>query len=1003
MQYSFVNIYIYSYFRSNKHPAILKKIKHPFLLSIICIFSLGTSAQQNRNLLANVNPMIGTDAHGHTFPGACYPFGMMQLSPDTRIATWDGCSGYHYSDSVIYGFTHTHLSGTGCSDWGDILLMPVPKLVNKDGNIGSYTSQFSHKNEKATPGYYSVLLDNGNIKAELTVGERAGIHRYTYTEKDSCIIMLDLQHRDEVLDSKITFVSDTEVSGFRRSKAWAQNQVVYFDIRFSKPVVSKQLFHEDKLIPLQNEYDAKNIKVAFGFKHADKIVVKIGISGVSAANAALNLTSEIPAWDFEGIQHKTEAAWNDYLNKIQVSSKDKSLLTTFYTALYHTAIHPCLYTDVNGEYLGRDFKMHVAKGYQVYTVFSLWDTYRAEHPLLTLIKPSLDVQFIQTFLRQYEQGGKLPIWELSANETGCMIGDHSIPVIVDAYMKGIRGFDAEEALKAMEKSAGDRWNGSKATRSYKNMGYIPSDKERESVSRTLEYSYDDWCVAQFAKALGKNKDYLEYTLLAENYKNVFDPETGFMRAKSNGAWYSPFDPRQVDFNYTEANAWEYTFNPPNDISGLIKLYGSKEKMAQKLDSLFLVPSQTTGRDQADITGMIGQYAQGNEPSHHMAFMFNYLGQPWKTVDHARQIEALYTSANDGLCGNDDCGQMSAWYVLAAIGIYQVSPGDNGQFAITTPLFDTVKINMENGKTFSIISHFTKPNAKYINSAKLNGNDDKKSFILYEELTKGGTLDLMIGDEYNGAWGTGNNVPVDSMASLDVVPEPYFRNGTLTFFDSVEVGIKGYSNYDTIRYAIFDSTSKKENTGLYTKPIFLHNSARVDAWVVRHGKSSTQISICYKKIPGGRKIRLISKPDQPYTAGGPGALIDYQHATTDFTSTKWQGYQGKDFEAVIDLGSIQTVKKIGAEFLQDVGSWIMMPKYVDISISTDSIHYTPVIHADNQFPETNSTPTIQTLGNTITPQNVRYIKVFAKSYGKMPSGYPGAGENSWLFIDEIMVE
>ena len=966
------------------------------MLSIICI---GVSAQQDRNLLPYVNPMIGTDGHGHTFPGSCYPFGMMQLSPDTRLTGWDGCSGYHYSDSVIYGFTHTHLSGTGCSDWGDILLMPVPKLQSKNNDaIGSYTSTFSHKNEKATPGYYSVLLNNGNIKAELTVGERAGIHRYTYSKNDSCIIVLDLQHRDEVLGSQITFVSDTEVSGYRRSKAWAENQVVYFDIRFSKPVASKKLFHENKLIAFQKDYDAKNIKVVFGFKHSDKILVKIGISAVSAANAAQNLTAEIPAWDFEGIQHKTETAWNNYLNTIQVSSGDRALLTTFYTALYHTAIHPSLYTDVNGEYLGRDFKTHVAKGYNVYTVFSLWDTYRAEHPLLTIIKPSLDKQFIETFLRQYEQGGKLPIWELSANETNCMIGDHSIPVIVDAYMKGIQGFDAQEALKAMEHSAEARWDKLKSYRSY---GYIPGDKERESVSKTLEYSYDDWCIAQFAKALGKKEEYLEYNLLAENYKNLFDPVTGFMRAKTNGAWYKPFDPSQVDFNYTEADAWQYTFNPPYDVSGLIQLYGSKKNMAQKLDSLFQVSSQTTGREQADITGMIGQYAQGNEPSHHMAFLFNYLGQPWKTVDYVRQIEALYTSANDGLCGNEDCGQMSAWYVLASIGIYQVCPGDN-QFILTTPLFDTVKINMENGKTFSIISHFAKPGTKYITSAKLNGNDDKKSFIPYDEITKGGTLDLMVADKHNDAWGTLNNVPVDSLSDDDIVPEPYFENGKATFCDSVKVVLKGYTKDDTIRYTIFDSAGEGITPKVYAKPFYLHNAGCVTAWLTRDGKGSMENSACYTKIPKGRKIRLISQPDKPYISNAD-ALIDYQHGTTDFSTGGWQGYEGKDFEAIIDLGKIQTIKKIDVEFLQDAGSWIMMPKYVDISISTDSINYIPVIHSVNRFADNNYTPTIEKLGDDIAPQAVRYIKVYAKNYGKLPLWHESAGSDAWIFIDEIMVQ
>ena len=936
-----------------------------------------------------MNPFVGTALHGHTFPGACYPFGMMQLSPDTRLTGWDGCSGYHYDDTVIYGFTHTHLSGTGCLDWGDILLMPVSKLVrDKDCPaecIGKYSSSFSHKNEKAMAGYYSVLLNNGNIKAELTVGERAGMHRYTYTQKDSCMIVLDLRHRDEVLGSEITFVSDTEVSGYRRSKAWAKDQVVYFDIRFSKSVVSQKLYHEDKLIEFKKDYSGKNIKAVFSFKHGDKILVKVGISGVSAANAALNLTSEIPAWDFEGLQHKTEAMWNDYLNKIQVSSKDKALMTTFYTALYHTAIHPSLYTDANGEYLGRDLKKHVAKGYNVYTVFSLWDTYRAEHPLMTLIKPSLDLQFIQTFLRQYEQSGNLPIWELSANETNTMIGYHSVPVLVDAYMKGIRGFDEKEALKAMEHSADAGWRG---LRSFRHYGYIPSDKERESVSKTLEYAYDDWCIAQFAKAIGSKEDYAEYMLLAENYKNLFDPTTGFMRAKSNGAWYKPFDPRQVDFNYTEANAWQYTFNPPDDINGLIKLYRTKEKMAIKLDSLFHVSSKTTGREQADITGMIGQYAQGNEPSHHMAFLFNYLGQPWKTAEYVRQIEKMYSSGPDGLCGNEDCGQMSAWYVMAAMGLYQVCPGDN-QFVITTPLFDTVKINFENGRSFSIISNFTKPTAKYINAAKLDGADHRQSFIRYEDLTKGGMLNLTVGDEYTSDWGTGDNVPKDSLGYNNVVPEPYFENGNFTFSDSVEVALKGYTSHDTIRYTIFDSVHESLPR-LYTGPFYLCNSGCVMTWLTRDGMGSMENSGCYIKIPKGRKIRLVSQPDNPYTVGGGGTLIDYQHGSTDFSTGKWLGFQGKDFEAVVDLGKIQIIKKIGAVFLQDAGSWIMMPRYVDISVSTDSINYQPVIHQVNKQPDNNYTPVTQAFGSEIAPQSARYVKVFAKSYGKLPNWHEGAG-------------
>lgn len=976
------------------------RFKYFALISFISFLISGKAFSQ-RNLTPYVNPFIGTAAHGHTFPGACYPFGMMQLSPDTRLTGWDGCSGYHYSDSVIYGFTHTHLSGTGCSDYGDILLMPVPSspliIHDTQQTIGTFSSKFSHKKESASPGYYSVVLNNGNITAELTVSERAGIHRYTYAKNDSCLIVLDLQHRNEVLGSELTLVSDTEICGYRHSKDWAKNKWLYYDIRFSKPIITINVFKNNNKAASKKDYTGKNIKAIFGFRHNDKLLVKVGISAVSAANAALNLKTEIPGWDFEMVRKNTEKAWNEYLNKITVSSPDKALMTTFYTALYHTAIHPSLYTDVNGQYRGRDNATHKATNSNVYTVFSLWDTYRAEHPLLTLIKPSLDVQFIQTFLYQYEQAGMLPVWELSANETNCMIGYHSVPVIVDAYLKGIKNFNADEALKAMEHSAEARHHGLAAFRQY---GYIPSDKDGESVSKTLEYAYDDWCIAQMAKAMGKHDDYIQYMLLAAAYKNLFDASTGFMRARVNGGWYKPFDPTEVNFNYTEANAWQYTFAVPQDVNGLINLYGSKEKMAKKLDSLFMVSSKTTGRDQSDITGMIGQYAQGNEPSHHMAYLFNYCGQPWKTAENVRKIESLYTSGADGLCGNEDCGQMSAWYVMSAMGIYQVCPGD-GQFILTSPLFDTVSIHFENGKVFSIISHKLKPNAKYITSASLNGNDYRKSFIKYNEMMNGGELKLTLSDEYNTVWGTGNNVPEDSLEGDNILPEPYAENNNVAFSDSVKVVLKGHSSTDTVHYAIFDSSGGYPPM-VYTKPFYMHKTGNVMFWATCKGKGSMENTAYYRKVPKERKIKLLTEPDKEYSSGGGDALIDYQHGTEDFRLGGWLGFWGRDFEAVVDLGSVQNVKKIGAEFLQDEGSWIHMPLYVDISVSNDGEHFIPLSHLMNQLPEKEMEPTIRTFGEEITPQKIRYIKVYAKNIGVLPAWDENAGNKAWVFIDEIMV-
>ncbi len=681
-------------------------------LTLVCLLLLiPTQIFAQRDLARYVDPFIGTSGHGHTFPGAIVPFGMVQLSPDTRLTGWDGCSGYHYSDSKIYGFSHTHLSGTGISDYGDVLLMPTVGKPKKD-----YTSRFSHQNEKASPGFYSVRLDDDDIFVELTVTARTGMHRYTFPATNEANVILDLAHRDKVIDSGLK-IEGTTVLGWRRSQAWARDQIVYFALEFSEPFTD-------------HEFDNLNARFRFDARNGKPVLVRLGISAVSTEGALRNLRAELNHWDFDKVKADAAAIWNRELGKIAVTGGTDAQLTNFYTALYHAMTAPNVFMDVDGQYRGRDFKTHKANGFTNYTVFSLWDTFRAAHPLYTIIDTKRTRDFINTFLVQYEQGGRLPVWELAANETDTMIGYHAVSVIADAAAKGIDGFDLKKAFKAMKHSAELRHYGLGA---YIDKGFISTEDERESVSKVLEYAYDDWCIAEVARMLGETDDYRRYQARAQSYKNVFDPATGFMRPRTNGNWAEPFDPREVTFSFTEANAWQYSFFVPQDVNGLIDLMGGRERFAARLDQMFAAESKTTGREQADITGLIGQYAHGNEPSHHMAYLHNYAGQPWKTQFRVRQImDQFYTPSPDGLIGNEDCGQMSAWYVLSAAGFYPVTPGSRF-YAIGTPLFPEVRFNLGNGHAFTIRARNVSNRNIYIQSATLNGKPYRKSYLDHVDL------------------------------------------------------------------------------------------------------------------------------------------------------------------------------------------------------------------------------------------------------------------------------
>lgn len=726
-------------------------MKHHFLLGI-CLFFTALCFGQN-DYAKYVNPFIGTGGHGHTFPGSTVPFGMVQLSPDTRLKGWDGCSGYHYSDNVIYGFSHTHLSGTGCSDYGDILLMPTvgkPKFGNKQ-----YASPFKKENEKASAGYYTVFLEKPKVKVELTATTRSGLHKYTFPKSTSANIILDLTHRDRVKQGEINFVGNTEITGKRVSAAWANNQMLFYVIQFSKPFTKSGIVKANVINESLKHDTGSLLKafVSFNTEEEEVIYARVGISAVSIENARKNLAEEQPEFDFEKVKNNAAFLWNNELNKINVESTDEESKQKFYTALYHCMISPNMYMDVDGSYRGRDFQIHQTPSFNYYTVFSLWDTYRALHPLLTLIDKERTSDFINTFIKQYEEGGRLPVWELSSCETDCMIGYHAIPVIAEAFMKDVKNFNQEKAYAAMKNSAMEDRNG---LRSYKENGYIKFMGEGQNVSRTLEYAYDDWCIAMVAKQMGKTEDYLYFTKRALNYKNLFDPSTGFMRPKQD-VFMSPFDPYRVDHNYTEGNAWQYSFYVPHDLSGQMNLLGGKEKLVAFLDSLFTTSSKLTGHSPPDITGMIGQYVHGNEPSHQIAYEYNYAGQPWKTQAMTRRImNEMYHAAPDGLAGNEDCGQMSAWYVMSALGFYAVCPGGS-QYAIGSPIFSNATIRLENQKQFTVK---TNGSGAYIQSAQLNGKPYNKSYLEYSDINNGGVIEFKMGNEPNRNWGSGvSEVPV----------------------------------------------------------------------------------------------------------------------------------------------------------------------------------------------------------------------------------------------------
>lgn len=718
-----------------------------------------------------VDPYIGTDYHGHVFLGANVPFGAVQVGPTNFTRGWDWCSGYHYSDTVMIGFAQTHLSGTGIGDLGDVMLLPYtgPAKTNpgtQEDPFSGYAGLYAHDEEIAEAGYYQVKLKNYDITVDLTASKRVGFHKYTFPKAEKAHIALDIAGGvgwDDAVEGMIRQVDNQTIVGHRYSAGWAKDQRLFYAIKLSKPMKGLQLVKEDTFIEgteIKDQYVRAMLN--FDTEAGEIIYAKVGISPVSAENALANIEAEIPDWDFN--QHKANAqeSWRQELGKINIAKASERVKTTYYTSLYHLMIFPALFNDHNGDYRGTDKEVYKAADFDNYTIFSLWDTYRAAHPFFTITHPEETSDFINSMLAISDQQGRLPVWHLAGNETNTMVGYHAIPPIVDAYFKGIKGFDVDRAYDAIIKTTqtpdGD------GLKFVNDFGYVPADSAEASVSKGQEYAIDDWGIAQMAKALGKDNDYELFMERSKFYHNYFDPSTKFFRGKmADGSWRTPFDPFYIvhmESDFTEGNAWQYLWLAPHDVEGLIELQGSEANFINKLDSLFSVSSELNEGASADISGLIGQYAHGNEPSHHTTYLYSYVGQQYKTAEKVRYIlDSLYTDQPDGLCGNEDCGQMSAWYLFSSLGFYPANPM-NGAYVFGTPVVQEASIQLSNGKTFTVKSNVTKDNL-YIQSVTRNGVEYTKSYITHLDMMEGGTLEFVLGPEPNTAFA---QAPEDRPAS-----------------------------------------------------------------------------------------------------------------------------------------------------------------------------------------------------------------------------------------------
>ena len=823
---------------------------------LLALAALGCSPR-SADPVDYVNPFIGTGFHGHTYPGATTPFGMVQLSPDTRAGNWDACAGYHYSDTTIDGFSHTHLSGTGCADLADILFHPTTReIVIHDGECVLQPYFFSHDDERASCGYYAVTLPDVNIGVELTAAPRTGVHRYTFAGKGPRRVIVDLLHTvtEEKIDlCELRRTAPYELAGMRRTQGWVPDQYVFFAARFSEPFADVQLLG-DKQAVLTFAPDVRTLTIA------------VGLSSVSVENARMNSLAEVPELDFDAVHARAVGQWRKALGDIVVEGGSRDEMTNFYTAQYHTKLTPNLMNDVNGEYRRHDQTVaRMPEGKSYYSTFSLWDTFRAWNPLQTLVDTALVNDMIRSMLDMYDSTGELPIWPLASGETGTMIGYHAVSVIADAYLKGIRGYDADKALEAMIRSSNINKKGSDY---YTAQGYIPSNIKRESVSCTLEYAYDDWAIARMAQAMGRDDVFGEYARRALNYVNVFDGSICFFRGRqSDGNWSAPFEEFATGRDYTEATPWHYRFFVPHDVNGLIQLFGSRETFIREMDRLFTLESDEMQLDVSDVTGLMGQYAHGNEPSHHMAYLYNYVGQPWKTQELTRRLlHEMYAPTPEGIIGNEDCGQMSAWYVFSSLGFYPVCPGSN-EFALTAPQFPKAVVRLANGRTLTVTADNPRRSV-YIASVTLDGKPIDRNYITYDELMQGGELHFALRPRPDYERGTDDAAAPHSLTRGEVVSIPYTTQNVSLFTEPLAVALATTTSGAEIRYTL-DGSEPTETSALYAAPVPVDRSLTLKAKGFKLGAAPSRTLTLEAEKAVFRKGALAGE-----TATHPGVAYSY---------------------------------------------------------------------------------------------------------------------------------
>jgi predicted alpha-1,2-mannosidase len=741
---------------------MMKNIKLLTLTCCLAVFTTGVARQNSPNLSSQdytqyVDPYIGSGGHGHVFVGASVPYGMVQLGPSNIYKGWDWCSGYHYSDNILIGFSHTHLSGTGCSDLGDILLMPMNEIHTRRGEqddiSNGYASTYSHKNEVVSPYYYSVLLDKYQIRAELTATARVGFHRYTYPAGKPSYVLIDLHEgtSDVAYSCYARKVDDYTIEGYRYDHGWSPDRKVYFVLKSNTKIQKSTLF-DDNTPTDRLQLKAKSVKCILDFGRSSQVLLKVALSSVSIDNARENMQAELSGWNFGQTEDAARAEWNARLGRVKAQALNARGRRIFYTSLYHTMIDPSLYCDVNGQYRGMDDMIYTDPSKSNYTTLSLWDTYRAWNPLMTVVQPEMVPHLVNSMLSIYRQQDKLPIWPLWNGETNCMPGYSSVPVIADAYLKGFTGFNAEDAFEAMKATATNQ--DQDGVPYVMKDGFIPADKVGESVSKAMEYAVDDWGIAAMALRMGKTADAGVFAKRAGYYKNYFNSSIDFMCPRlSDGSWKTPYHPATAGVrDFTEGNGWQYTFFAPQDPYGLIKLFGGDKPFTKKLNQLFSNHDSMGPKAQSDITGLIGQYAHGNEPSHHIAYLYAYAGEQWKTAEKVRYVmDNFYTDRPDGIIGNEDCGQMSAWYVLSAMGLYQVNPSD-GVFVFGSPVLSRAEVKVRGGRTFTMEAVGNSTENKYIEKAYLNGKPYSKSYITYDDIIKGSTLKFVMGKKPNKNFG-----------------------------------------------------------------------------------------------------------------------------------------------------------------------------------------------------------------------------------------------------------